>query len=991
MRLNSSDLETIRKRPSQTKLDLFIFQPRTVMQCQIDNVNIAKGEREIDYSSVTLGSYLDIEAGMTLLVGSVAGGSDLGRIRIRSATVSKFVVSENSNIRWTNGAHLSVLRYFEVWPVFPRIIQNPSSPTNVIFYKDYDVPYSNQNSILGTVINAGNHQPVFLENGTGTAYYSSTGTFNLIDASLTYAWTFEGGTPTGSTLANPGYINYTTPGDYVTRLIVTSSAGSTDTTYRYVSVKNKIGEGNNTPIVKWEMTDLSGSRDEAGYTVEFKVFDSVSIDENAVVMLRADDWFDDEHTSLGGNYPNNSRTFFVGYVESDSISYNSQYSYVTFRASSVTALMKKFTGFSASVTSSVNPGTWFELLDMDVRRAIYHYLRWHTTVLSSTDLNFVGTDYKIQYFDVDRTSLFDAVNSVLRGALHGSLSSDRQGRLWAEVDPKVYPDPTGTFTPVMDISRRDWMGEPNIQERINDDVSYIEHGGVAYSGAVTGTYGAFLSGAPGVTPSFSGNVEQNTGLALAGQVHLNQLNGHLWANKNQPYPTISMNIGNPLRNLDIAPQEVVSIKIDPSDTVKNISIDGVYIPSSITWKYDPRRLMLIPNMEFTGLVNGVPGDTVIIPDTAYNFDDNFDFDFDFNIPKFPPIDIPILVITNPLATDIVVVLVKDSGMFYTDDFTSDSPSWYPCNFGLPNLDIQNVEMTASGRLYCQVGKDFIYTAEYAGAAWGKLFDASTDIGNPEGYPFPRLHGISGFGVDRNADDSIIIIAGLIVTIFTTNIQYAWVGNSSGVALASATFLVGMESDFAIVPYAFITKGGTGLSAVWNMTYARSDGLYAAILPLDGTVISSSVLLNPANSSIINTRSKESTNVLISMGDAAISYDSGGTWIGISGTTSSYNQANDRFQSIITDENGLQIVQAVASNPGIVYSNDSGVTWSSGSFANYATSVWHLGLDHYLFAGVSGSVNGLYNLDTTPEIVDKTGNLRNLITGTFYIEAIRSHE
>ena len=1003
MRLSSTDLETIRQRPSQTKLDLFIFQPRTVMQCLVNNASIAKGAREITYDTVSLGSYVAVEPGMTLLVGSVAGASDLGRIRIKSVTVTKFTVSENSNVRWADNAFLTVLRYFEVWPVFPRIIQNPSSTTSLIFYKDYDIPYSNQNSILGTVINAGAHQPVFLENGTGTAYYSSTGTFNLIGDSLSYNWAFEGGTPTGSTSANPGYINYTSVGDYVTRLTVTSGSGAVDTTYRYVSAKNKIGEGATTPVVRWQMTDLVGSRGEAGYSVEFKVFDTVSIDENAVVMLRSDDWFGDTHTSLGGNYPNASKTFFVGYIESDSISYNHQFSYTTFRASSVTALMKKFTGFSASVTSTANPGTWFELFDMDVRRAIYHYLRWHTTVLSSTDLNFVGTDYKIQYFDVDRTSLFDAINSVLQGALSGSLSADRQGRLWAEVDPKVYSNPTGTFTPVMDISKRDWMDEPNIQERINDDVSYIEHGGVAYSGVVTGTYGAFLSGAPGVTPSFSGNVEQLTGLAISGQTHLNSLTGHLWANRNQTYPTVSMDMGNPLRNLDIAPQEVVSIKIDPSDTVKNVAIDGLYIPSSISWKYDPQKLLMIPQIEFTGLVNGVPGDTIIIPDLAYDFDDNFDFNFDFNIPPFPPIDIPTLVITNPLASDVVVILVKNYGMFYTDDFTSDSPSWYPCNFGLPPArlgEIINVEMTASGRLYCQLGRSSgippgapsyepyrgnaaVYSAEYAGAVWGVVFDAIS-IGNPEGFAFPRGQSILGFGVDREADDGILILGGVTVTIGSNFLTYPFLGTSSGVTWNS-TRDFGSTAFFDTSTHAYITKGASEWVITWNnlaLTIQAMRTDIAATTSLNLTTIALA-------GSGISTRSKKSQNSVVIQ--QKITFDDGIIWNTITGSASPYNQANDLFQSTITNDTGTQIVRGIASNPGLVYSNNSGATWSSGSYANQVSSVWHLGLDHYLFSGESGSVSGLYNLNTTPQIVDKTGNLRNIITGSFSIEVIRSYE
>ena len=118
---------------------------------------------------------------------------------------------------------LWVIRYWDLWPVFPRIIQDPNNSENVIFYKDYNIPYGNQNFHLGTFVNAGPHRPVILENGTGSVYYSSTGTLNLLGNPLSYNWHFEGGNPTGSTSAEPGIVNYTQTGDYVTRLIVTDT------------------------------------------------------------------------------------------------------------------------------------------------------------------------------------------------------------------------------------------------------------------------------------------------------------------------------------------------------------------------------------------------------------------------------------------------------------------------------------------------------------------------------------------------------------------------------------------------------------------------------------------------------------------------------------------------------------------------------------------------------------------------------------------------
>lgn len=995
MRLSNSDLELSRTRPAQTKLDLFVFQPKVVMQCLVNEPGIDKGERVVNYDTVSTGSYLGVEDGMTLLIGTTAGASDVGRLRIRSASATQFVLSENDDINWSDNLHLTVLRYFEIWPVFPRIIQNPNNETKVIFYKDFNIPYSNQNFVLGTFVNAGSHRPVLLENGTGTVYYSSTGTFNLLGKSLTYQWAFEGGTPTGSTSANPGNVYYTTPGDYVTRLTVTAANGAVDTTYRYVSVKNKIGEGSNTPIVRWTMNQLSGSRGEAGYSGEFTLYDVTHIEENAVVMLLADDWYGGTHVSLGGNYPNAEKIFFVGYVDAGSIKYNYRESSVTFTATSVTGIMKKTTGFSISVESKSNPNKWFELRDMDLRRAMYHFLRWHSTVLKTTDFNWVGQDYKIQFFDADRTSLFDAIDNLIRGTLIGSISADRQGRLWAEVDPQAYPDPTGTFTPVMEITRRDWRDEPTIDDVINDELSYIEVGGIAYSGATTGTFGAFLSGAPGLTPSFTGNVEQTTGLALAGQSQLNQLSGNLWANKNQEYPNISMEMSNPARNLDIAPQEVVRIRIDPSDTVKNVLIDKIYIPESITWSYDSENMVLLPSIEYHGVVTGIPGDTITIP---ADVTDDSEFEFPgFNFPKFPPFALPILSIIDPTTIKDVVILVKDYGVFYTNDFDSDSPTWQESNIALPQTDLEAIEVSMTGRMFCHinnvVGSDAfgnwlgsIYSAQEPGAPWGLVFDA-TMVGNPEAGAFPRGYTIMGMGIDRWADDVLLILGGLVVTIASQFLIYPFYGNSGGVSITNSVHL---DITSANQRLARLTLGLLG----WIFTYHdSSDKPSSAKLSTNGSSMSDIVTHSGgASNSKVHTRSVKTLDTAILKKDTpSITTTDGISWIGVSGTAVPYFEAGDRFESIIANDDGQQIVVGISNAKGLRYSNNFGATWITGSFTGTVTAVWHFGEDVYGICG-NNSVYSIQGLNTATEIItDKTGNLANIITGAFSVMAMRHYQ
>lgn len=638
MRLTNAQLETLRSRSQQTTLYLSIFQPVTIMKCRVNNSSAARGDRTIPYDSITLGSHSLVESGMTMLIGTTEGGSDIGKIRVRSANASQFVVSENSNIAWADNLYISIQKYWELWPVFPRIVANPADEADSIFYKDYDIEYTNQNSVLGTFANAGPHRAIFKGE---QAWYSSTGTLNLLGDSLSYSWNFEGGFPTGSTSANPGYVTYNTPGHYVTRLTISGSSGGTDTTYRYVSVYDREGEGNNPPINKWEILSLGGSRDEGGYQASFKVYENVPITENAVVVLFSDNWYGNTRVSIGGNYPNAEKIFWVGYILNGSIRRNYKYSYTEFSAGSISELMKQALGFSVSVESTDTPSRWYELLDMDCRRAIYHYLRWHTTALSIADFQFVGDDRKIQFFDADRTSMWDAVDNFMRSTLVGQAVSDRQGKVWMEVEAMAYENPTNSFPTIMDITNRDWANEPIIDEKLVDELSFLEMGGIAYSGVSTGTFAAILGSAPGNAPGYRGTIETQQGLALLGQEQLNTLIGNVFANKNAPYPTINMDMAINATNLDIAPQETVQVNILAGDTVRNVAINSPYIPSGFDWTYSPQRQILLPRIDLRQLVNGITGEAIIIPVTP----EDGGFDTGYGVPglQIPPLPF----FTNP--------------------------------------------------------------------------------------------------------------------------------------------------------------------------------------------------------------------------------------------------------------------------------------------------------------------------------------------------------
>lgn len=615
MRLSPSNLELLRTRPQSSRLYLSVFSPRIVMQARVNDAGITKGARTITFDTVTAGSHLAIEAGMVLWIGSSSGAKDIGKIRIKSATATTLEVAENSDINWEDDQYLTVYRFWAIDPIYPKLISDPVNDENVIFYKDYDVAYTNQNSVLGAFVSMGSHRAAFLEGGSASLWYTASGTAALqTGIALSYDWSFEGGTPSGSALFSPGYILYNTPGHYVTRLIVSGSNGAAESSYRYASIYNPISSGVNLPYLQWQMDSLRGSRDEGGYTASIKLFQpGTEIEEGSVVVLFSEDYYGDTKVSLGGNGENNSTIFFVGYVMDGSIEYDYEKSTVTFDIGSISSYMKEMDGFSVTVESSAAPATWYQMLDLDIENAIYHYLKWHSTVLKTTDFEYTGDNPKIQFFDADRSSLYDAVDSFLRSAVIGKMVSDRQGKLWAE--PDITLSTTGSVSSIMNLTYRDWKGSPNIDERTIQDLSYLEMGGIAYSGAYSGTFSALMACAPGGTPAYRGGVERQQGLALNDQNHLNSIVQNLYAHKNYKYRNIDLELAGAYRNLDIAPQEPVNLLVTPEDTVRRLNIRNDFNISSMDWNYDEEHGILLPSASLNPIVNGDHVEVIVIPAT----------------------------------------------------------------------------------------------------------------------------------------------------------------------------------------------------------------------------------------------------------------------------------------------------------------------------------------------------------------------------------------
>jgi hypothetical protein len=710
---------------------LSVYQPKTLMAAQVTGT-YTFGDRQIFYNNVTTGTYSNVYPNSVLLLGSTPSNSDVGRIRVRNITGTYVTIAEN-DFTLVSGTYLTFIDYIDVASIYPRIIQDPNNAESVIFYKDYDIAYSNQNSLYGTFPCAGPHRATFISS-TGTVYYTATGTYNVRGDTVSYLWAFEGGTPTGSTAYTPGYVRYATPGHYRTKLTVTASGTAgiiSDTTYRYVSAYDQPGQGNYPPVAKWEITDFSGDRDSGGYSVGLKLWENLgAIEPNALIVLFTQDFYGTTNISLGGNAPNASDILFVGYIIGDTIKFNYKESWVEFKCGSVTEVMKQAEGFSVSCESKATPTTWFELQEMSVQKALYHYLRWHSTVLDTTDFQYTGDNRLVQYFDADRGSLYDAVNSFIDTGLLGETVSDRQGKIWAEIAPYGYENPFADIPFNITLLKQDWIEEPSITEKRTAETSVIEMGGIVYAGVSTNKYYAYLTTAPSLTPYYRGRIESpREGLILNDQTQLNQIAGNYVAIKNANYEDVTVSLGGNYRNIDIAPQERFGFDINSQDTLTPNSLLGwSFRPKSMNWQYNPVKGALYPQVSFSPVLTGTAGQTLLIPtvppEIGYSYPS-------LNLPPIPYFT-PATIVQQSGRT----VLMVDSslGFIYTNDFDSDNPTWIVWNAGLDTQYVSSTRrqffITPNGAVWCLLtgvsGKtytdDRLYRAPYVGGMFEVVID-----------------------------------------------------------------------------------------------------------------------------------------------------------------------------------------------------------------------------------------------------------------------------
>jgi hypothetical protein len=651
--------------PQQTEVHFDIFNPATVLSASVNNSSAAQGDRVITYDNAT-GDFNDVKPGMTLYAANEF-------VRVVSATATTITVAENDYIVWTNNLAFTVRAFYLPWGVLPRI--SIDSNDIVTFFKDFDIEYSNQNSVLDPVVHMGPNAAALLDQDSGAVdvFYTSSGSFDPNGSGLsTFSWNFEGAQITGTSAADPGNVAYDTPGDFITTLTVTNNASKSFTAHRHILIRNSSRPA-------WGLNSLEGNKGSGSWQASLWVRNDVSdVVDGALVILHTTDFYGTTKQSIGGNAQGRNNTLFVGYIYGESIRYDATDNIVTFTVFGLGAYLNTLETMSARLEDKATATTWNEMTSLNIDRALFGFIRWQTNIMEVADVFYTNNTFPVQFIDFARGPILASLRNLVMSAIKGLVNSDRQGALYIEEDVQTVEVASRNIPITMELSRQFWMNEPEIQHRKRRVQSFLELGGILYSGA-TGTFAAMLSGAPGITPSYFGSTSREHGLIIGptGQTFLNAFTGNVFALRNNPFPEVAFEMAGNLRVFDIAPQEFTQAILSADDTFSDVVWNPQrLIPLRVEYTYNPETFSLLPTVSFEAESSGPPGQTIIIPPTP-----------PWDPPELPEIPIqPIPVPVPPVAGNAshVFFMTDNDEIVWSGDIFStlaSQPTWNALGVG----------------------------------------------------------------------------------------------------------------------------------------------------------------------------------------------------------------------------------------------------------------------------------------------------------------------
>lgn len=338
-------------------------------------------------------------------------------------------------------------------------------------------------------------------------------------------------------------------------------------TYYRLNIRDN-GGATSTAIAEWNLYPVDAQLDwirhaqvldqrisASGQEMTFRIFEDIDLSDypdNTLVMYYEREFYDGVEGSLAG--PDGSEHVkFRGWIDTEPTSIVAGEAgpvrYVDLHCIDVGLRLRQLPAFPQQMERDNNPykdsswsyKAWMEMRDLNVDRAAWYVLMWHSTALEVADFQWSGTGdtYARSSIAANGGALYDQVDWLAQAIAH-RFTCDKHGRLWMLPDPQLQDsgDRTGVSQASVDDddivelrytttrpSRYHWLWGSAVQANTQE----FDDAGLSET--------AFQCVAPGAAPG-AGVGSFNVGEQfVVDQAELNAREGHRYAVRLNPRET----------------------------------------------------------------------------------------------------------------------------------------------------------------------------------------------------------------------------------------------------------------------------------------------------------------------------------------------------------------------------------------------------------------------------------------------------------------------
>jgi hypothetical protein len=626
---------------------VYWHKPKIVFQGRIaSSTVISYPQQYLDVDRYIIGTPNLIQIGQTLLLGTYAGGSDLGRVRIKSLTSTNTIYPawaeqgiHDGELTVSAGSYVTILREYRLWAKIPRIVVNPDPTILPLVYMDSDIVSGSYPTNPPPVANVGPNEAGSPDPVTGkyevsfdvndSFQFNTSGGWGAISNGR-IQWGFDGGTViSGSATSRQAVVRYS-PGEYSISLDVQSDAGVWHRARKVLFVRDP---ATNADVLPHQI--VSHSQTPKGQEMSIKFFQNMDLDtyrDGSMILV----WEEDPNPSSQVK----NRMIFCGWHLSDESTLEHQRTALigdsTFRFADICRKLENTPGFSQEMNyngagAPTAVGTWNLTPYNNILFYLTFLLQWQSTALEVSDLiidNYILPLLNFLRLTSDADNLYNQVNKLANMMVpdfYLTCTQLGQMRLSVDVGLMVLSD-RPNFAPYQGIiSSLDWESI-TIDNRRFPRVAELMSGAIkgssvyVYDGSNNLIIDTFWCIAPGKTTRGQGaEFQQSTNHLVDDQYTLNYVEGNRYARLNSPYGDIRIVVAwqlNQYKDMDPGTMGRIEVWFQQEDPPRPTLDDSVFaMIKEISTSYDYQRTAIVRTLTFTLEVetSGPPAITISKP------------------------------------------------------------------------------------------------------------------------------------------------------------------------------------------------------------------------------------------------------------------------------------------------------------------------------------------------------------------------------------------